>query len=155
MRFTKKDWNQTLWVKPTQLDKEKEWYHVDANGQILWRMAVDIAMKLQGKHKTSYCDFWDAGDFVVVTNVEKLAVTGYKMTQKEYHTYSGRKGNVKSSTLHVMMQHKPEQVLWLAVRGMLPKNKLRDKRMKRLKMFVWESHDYGQITMKSLQATSE
>ena len=150
MRFTKKNLNKTLWVKPDVLEKERVRYGVDANGKTLGRLAVDIARKLQGKNKAHYCDFWDTGDVVVVTNVEKVHTTGYKGTQKKYYRYSGWKGNVKSRTLQEMLEKDPAKVLWLAVRGMLPKNKLRKKRMKRLKLFVGTTHNYQSMDLKAL-----
>ncbi len=147
MRFTKTDLNRTLYVKPDVMEKERQWYFVDAAGQTLWRLAAEIAKKIQGKHKAHSCDFWDCGDFVVVTNVEQMKFTGYKLFNKMYHTYSGWKGNVKSKSLEEMMNSNPSKVLWLAVRGMLPKNKLRKKRMKRLKMFVGADHSYEKMTL--------
>jgi len=150
MRFTKTDLNKTLWVKPAQMDKERERYHSSAEGKTLWRLAVDIAMKLQGKNKAHYCDFWDAGDFVVITDAEKIGTTGYKDNQKIYYRYSGWKGNVKSRTLKEMREKDPTKILWFAVRGMLPKNKLRQKRMKRLKLFVGSAHKYANVEMKAL-----
>ena len=143
--LTKKDLNQTVYVKQEVLEKKRWWYTVDADGKNLGRLAVEIAKKLQGKDKAHYCDFWDTGAFVVVQNAEKITVTGYKLNQKNYFTYSGWKGNVKSRTLQEMLDKDPTKVLWLAVRGMLPKNKLRAKRMKRLKLFVGESTKYDNL----------
>lgn len=106
-------------------------------------MAVDIANKLSGKGKPYQCDFWDAGDFVVVENVDKLVYTGNnKALQKIYYSYSGYKGNVKSINLKDLMQKNPQKVLRLAVRGMLAKNKLRAPRMKRLKAVVGTTTKY-------------
>lgn len=136
MELTKTDLNKTLYVKPQWLERNRKWYKVDATGKTLGRIAVDIANKLQGKHKAHYTDFRDAGDFVVVENIDKIHVTGNKLEDKMYHTYSGYKGNVKSMTLKELMAKKPDKALWFAVRGMLPKNKLRDSRMKRLKISV-------------------
>lgn len=147
MRFTKTDLNKTLYVKPATIDAERKRYFIDAKGQTLGRLAAEIAKKIQGKHDPKYCDFRDCGDFVVVTNVDKMKFTGYKLFNKMYHTYSGWKGNVKSLSLEEMMARKPEKVLRLAVRGMLPKNKLRQRRMKRLKMFTGSEHKYSHITM--------
>jgi len=75
MRFTKNTLNTTLWVKPQHITREREWYHVDADGKTLGRLAVEIAKKLQGKHRSHYCDFFDVGDFVLVTNVDKIITT--------------------------------------------------------------------------------
>jgi len=136
MKFTKTDLNKTLWAKPNEMDKQRKRYKVDATGKTLGRLATDIAKKLLGKDKAYYCDFWDCGDFVVVENAEKIRVTGKKLDDKTYYTYSGYKGNVKSMSLKDMLKKKPHRVLEIAVRGMLTKNKLRDKRMKRLKVVV-------------------
>ena len=150
MRFTKTDLNKTLYVKHDIIEKERKRYFVDAAGMTLGRLAVEIAKKIQGKSKAHYWDFWDCGDFVVVTNVDKMKVTGYKLFNKMYHTYSGWKGNVKSKSLEEMMASTPDKVLWLAVRGMLPKNKLRQRRMKRLKMFVGADHKYTSMNLLPL-----
>ncbi len=143
MEFTRKDLNKTLWAKQEELVKHRKRYKVDATDKTLWRMAVDIANKLMGKWKAYYCDFWDAGDFVYVENVDKLKFTwNNKALQKMYYRYSGYKGNVKSINLKDLMKKNPEKVLWLAVRGMLPKNKLRNIRMKRLKLHKEPTNKY-------------
>lgn len=142
MEFTKTDLNKTLWVKPNEMDKQRKRYKVDATGKTLGRLATDIAKKLLGKDKAYYCDFWDCGDFVVVENIEKIRVTGKKMDEKIYYTYSGYKGNVKSMSFKEMIKKKPHRVMEIAVRGMLSKNKLRDKRMKRLKVVSWTTTTY-------------
>ena len=120
-------------MKQTDQEKNRVWYKVDAAGKTLWRLAVDISKKLIGKDKSYYSDFWDAGSFVVVENVDQIAVTGNKLQDKVYYSYSGYKGNLKSITLGELLKKNPTKALWYAVRGMLPKNKLRDARMKRLK----------------------
>lgn len=142
MEFTKKDLNKTLWVKPEEMDKQRKWYRVDASTKSLGRLATDIAKKLLWKDKAYYNDFWDAGDFVIVENVQLLKVTGKKLADKLYYSYSGYKGNLKKSTLGEVMEKDPTKALKLAVRGMLPKNKLRDQRIKRLKLVVWTSTRY-------------
>lgn len=146
MEFTQNDLNKTVWVKPGYLEKNRKRFQVDAEGKTLGRLAVEIANHLSWKNKAHSCDFWDAGDFVVVHNVEKIKTTGYKIFQKMYYRYSGRKGNLKSMTLEDMMKKHPDRVMLLAVRGMLPKNKLRDRRMKRLKVFTWTSEKYAHLT---------
>lgn len=150
MEFTKTDLNKTLWVKKTHQDKSRKWFKVDATGKTLGRLAVDIANKLQGKRKGYYSDFWDAGDFVLVENADKIVVTGNKLQDKKYYSYSGYKGNVKDITLGELLQKKPEKALWFAVRGMLPKNKLRDRRMKRLKLVVGTTEKYNNFKMINL-----
>ena len=89
---------------------------------------------LPSKDRAYYSDFWDAGSFVIVENVENIVATGKKLTDKVYYTYSGYKGNLKSITLGELLKKNPGKALWYAVRGMLPKNKLRDARIKRLKL---------------------
>jgi large subunit ribosomal protein L13 len=134
MQFTKKDLNKTIWVKQTDQEKNRMWYRVDATGITLGRLATDVAKKLMGKDKSYYSDFRDAGSFVIVENVDKIIVTGNKLKDEVYYTYSGYKGNVKSISLADLLLKNPSKALWYAVRGMLPKNKLRDCRMKRLKL---------------------
>ncbi len=121
-------------MKQTDQEKNRMWYRVDATGITLGRLATDVAKKLMGKDKSYYSDFRDAGSFVIVENVDKIIVTGNKLKDKVYYTYSGYKGNVKSISLADLLLKNPSKALWYAVRGMLPKNKLRDCRMKRLKL---------------------
>ncbi|MCF7834737.1 50S ribosomal protein L13 [Candidatus Gracilibacteria bacterium] len=142
MEFTKKDLNKTLRVKQEDQIKNRKRFRVDANGKTLGRLAVDIANKLSGKGNTYYSDFWDGGDFVLVENVDKISVTGKKLEEKVYYSYSGYKGNVKEITLKNLLIKNPSKALWFAVRGMLAKNKLRDSRMKRLKMVVGTTTKY-------------
>jgi large subunit ribosomal protein L13 len=143
MEFTKKDLNKTLWVKPSEMDAQRKWWKVDATGKTLGRLATDIAKKLLGKDKAYYCDFWDCGDFVIVENIQNITVTGAnKPLQKLYYSYSGYKGNLKSITFADLLKKNPERILKEAVRGMLAKNKLRDKRIKRLKLVVGTTEQY-------------
>ncbi|MDD3263128.1 MAG: 50S ribosomal protein L13 [Candidatus Absconditabacteria bacterium] len=142
MEFTKKDLNKTLWVKPAEMDGQRVWWKVDATGKTLGRLATDIAKKLLGKHKPYYCDFWDCGDYVVVENIENVSVSGGKELKKMYYDYSGYKGNLKTTKYIDIMKKNPERILKEAVRGMLSKNKLRDKRMKRLKLVVGTTTQY-------------
>jgi len=142
MEFTKKDLNKTLWVKPTEMDGQRKWWKVDASEKTLGRLACDIAKKLLGKDKAYYCDFWDCGDFVIVENMQNIKVTGGKELKKNYYTYSGYKGNLKTMTFTDVLKKNPERILKEAVRGMLAKNKLRDKRMKRLKIVLGTTSQY-------------
>ncbi|GHW02564.1 hypothetical protein AGMMS50249_3500 [candidate division SR1 bacterium] len=146
MEFTKKDLNKTLWVRQSDQENHRLRYKVDATGLTLGRLAVDIAKKLAGKDKSYYSDFWDAGSFVIVENVDKIAVTGKKLHDKVYYSYSGYKGNVKSITLGELLKKNPSKALRFAVRGMLAKNKLRDARMKRLKMEKTTTTKYDNFT---------
>ncbi|MDR2415542.1 MAG: 50S ribosomal protein L13 [Candidatus Peribacteria bacterium] len=146
MEFTSKNLNKTLWIKQTDQEKNRLRYKVDATGKTLGRLAVDIAKKLTGKDKAYYSDFWDAGSFVIVENADQIIVSGKKLTEKVYYSYSGYKGNLKSITLGELLKKNPPQALRYAVRGMLPKNKLRDARMKRLKIMKGTTTKYDTFT---------
>jgi len=142
MEFTKKDLNKTLRVKPADLEKDRKRWRIDASGKVLWRLAVDIAKLLLGKHKAYYSDHWDAGDFVIVENIDKVKVTGKKLQENLMYAYSGYKGNLKQITRELVMKKNPERLLTAVLRGMLAKNKLRDKRIKRVKFVVWTTTKY-------------
>jgi len=135
MEFTQNDLNKTLWVKRADQEKNRKWYKVDATWLTLWRLAVDIANKLAWKDNAYLSDFRDGWAYVVVENAGKFIVKwNNKLSQKTYYSYSGYKGNLKSITLGELIKKDPTKALWFAVRWMLPKNKLRDSRMKRLKL---------------------
>ena len=102
-------------------DVVRDWYHYDAEGVVLGRLAVEIAKKLMGKEKVSFTPHIDGGDYVVVTNIEKLVVTGNKMKDKLYYRHSGFPGGIKKRTLEEVLNVKPEDALMLAVKRMLPK----------------------------------
>lgn len=133
--------------KKTYLPKvdriERKWHLIDADGKVLGRLAVEIADILRGKKKVIYTNHIDCGDFVVVTNAGKLVLTGKKPEQKMYFTFSGYPGGAKLTPYGKMMEKSPEKVLMAAVKGMLPKNKLADKQLKRLKVFRDDKHDHG------------
>ena len=148
---TKKDLNRTLWVKKDVIDQDRKWLVIDAQGQTLGKLAVEIANKLMGKWKVHYNDFWDTGDFVIVENAKKIVLTGNKKDQKVYYRHSGHKGHLKTITFEKMMREKPEEVINLAVRWMLPKNKLRAVRMKRLKVFVWNTNKYDDLSPEKIE----
>ncbi len=134
MEFTKKDLNKTLRVKPADMEKNRKWRRIDATDKVLGRLAVDIAKLLLGKHKAYYADMRDAGDFVLVENIDKMKVTGKKLQTNVMYAYSGYKGNLKKTTREILMKKNPAKLLTAVVRGMISKNKLRDKRIKRLKL---------------------
>ena len=117
-------------------DVVREWHHYDAEGQILGRLAVEIAKKLMGKEKITFTPHVDGGDFVVVTNVEKIAVTGKKLTDKKYYNHSGFPGGIRERRLGEILEKKPEELLMLAVKRMLPKNKLGRQQLTRLRVFA-------------------
>ncbi len=150
MKTTKKNLNKTLWADPKELEKDREYYKIDADGEILGKIAVKAARYLMGKHKPYYSDAWDAGDFIIIENVEKVKVTGKKMDQKMYRTHSGYKWNMKEISMKNMMEKDPTRIIKRAVKGMLPKNKLRKKRLKRLKLFVGETDKYEYLSPEEL-----
>jgi len=121
---------------------EKQWYHIDANGKNLGRLATKITVILMGKNKPTYTAHQDMGDFVVVTNVEKIAVTGNKEVDKKYYRHSQYPSGLKVTSLREMRVKHPDQILSLAVKGMLPQNKLRDLRLKKLKIYTGDKHPH-------------
>ena len=132
---------------------ERGWVHVDATDQVLGRLAVSLATVLMGKHRPTYTRHVDTGDFVVVTNVEKLRVTGDKLNQKVYGHYSGYPGGLSKTLLAEMMKKKPDQVLRLAVRRMLPKGALGNSMLKKLKIYVGPDHPHAAQQPKELTVT--
>lgn len=122
---------------------ERKWYLVDAEGKSMGRLAADVAVLLNGKHKTTYTPHQDCGDFVIVTNVEKMVLTGKKLEQKYYRTHSGYPGGLKEVQYTRLMETKPDLAFRLAVRGMLPKNSIGRASLKRLKIFVGAEHTHA------------
>lgn len=123
-------------------DVIREWFHYDAEGVILGRLAVEISKKLMGKEKVSFTPHVDGGDYVVVTNIEKVATTGKKMKDKLYYRHSGFPGGISKRSLEEVIQIKPEDALMLAVKRMLPKNKLGRQQLTRLRLFVGNTHEH-------------
>ena len=125
-----------------QSDIKRFWHLVDLKNKILGRAASQIAQLLMGKNKVYYTPHLDCGDLVVAINAAKIRVTGKKRKQKMYYRHSGYPGGLKTLTFKQLMARDPRKVIILAVKNMLPKNKLRARRMKRLKVFVGEEHFY-------------
>lgn len=123
-------------------DIVKDWYLIDAEGQILGRLASEIARRLRGKHKPIYTPYVDAGDFVIVVNAGKVSLTGKKMSDKIYYHHSGYPGGLRETSAGKMLQDNPEKVLLFAVRGMLPKNSLGRKMLKKLKIYTGNDHPH-------------
>lgn len=121
----------------------RNWYEIDAEGKILGKLAAEIAVKLMGKHKVSYTPHVDGGDFVVVTNAEKIAVTGNKLLAKKYYRHSGYPGGLKTRSLEEMLAKQPTEVIRKAVERMLPKNKLGSQMIGRLKIYVGNEHTHA------------
>ena len=122
---------------------EKKWHHVNAEGKILGRLATEIAIRLRGKHKPSFSTFIDNGDFVVVTNADKIRLTGKKLEQKKYYHHSGYIGSLKETTAKELLVKHPTEILYKAVKGMLPKNKLGRQQLKKLKLFAGSEHTHA------------
>lgn len=121
---------------------KRKWYLVDAKDKILGRMASRIARILTGKDKVQYSPYVDCGDFVVVINADKFKVTGKKMEDKIYYHHSFYPGGLKAISLKALLQKSPKKALFHAVSGMLPKNKLRSRRLRRLKIYCVSEHPH-------------
>ncbi len=121
---------------------KREWFIIDAENVILGRMATEIARRLRGKHKPEFTPHVDTGDYIVVVNAEKLAVTGNKMKNKIYYKHTGYVGNLKSISLEKQLQKHPEKVIETAVKGMLPKNALGRTMYRKLKVYAGPNHPH-------------
>ena len=121
---------------------ERKWYLIDAEGKVLGRLASTIATVLRGKHKPTYTPHMDTGDFVIVTNAEKVVLTGKKLKQKVYYRHSGYPGGLKSIPAEKLQQKKPNDLVRLVVKGMLPKNSLGRTMIKKLKIYAGAKHPH-------------
>lgn len=121
---------------------ERKWYVVDAEGQVLGRLASRIASILMGKEKPWYTDFLETGDFIIVVNADKVKLTGKKWEKKNYYSHSGYPGGLKQITAKELRDKHPERLLKLAVKGMLPKNKLGRRMLKKLKVYAGSEHPH-------------
>ena len=129
---------KTYLAKPSEVTRS--WFIVDAKGKVLGRLATSIATVLRGKHKVSFTPHLDCGDGVIVINAKGIRVTGRKMQQKMYKTYSGYPSGLKETDLETMLGKKPTKVIRIAVKGMLPKNKIGRQMIKRLKVYADDKH---------------
>ena len=139
----------TASAKPAEV--ERDWYVVDADGKTLGRLATEVARRLRGKHKVTYTPHVDTGDYIVVVNAEKIAVTGNKLQQKTYHHHTGYIGNLKSITLDKLLDKKPELVIEKAVKGMLPKGPLGRDMFGKLKVYAGAEHPHAAQQPKALE----
>jgi large subunit ribosomal protein L13 len=121
---------------------DRKWYVVDADGKTLGRFASEIARLLRGKHKPTFCNFQDNGDFIVVVNAEKIHLTGKKWDDKKYYRHTGYIGGIKEQTAREVLTKKPEELIRMAVKGMLPKNKLGRQQLKKLKIYAGDQHPH-------------
>ena len=127
----------------TPSTRERNWLLVDANGQTLGRLATQIADALRGKRKPDYTPHIDVGDFVVVVNAQKISVTGKKREEKRYYRHSGYPGGLRSRTLDDMLERRPEEVVRLAVKGMLPRTRLGRAQLRKLKVYAGPDHPHA------------
>ena len=130
----------TYSAKPSEVTRE--WFVVDAEGKALGRLASEIASRLRGKHKPIYTPHIDTGDYIVVINAEKVAVTGKKFTDKVYYRHTGYIGNLKQITFDKLQAQRPEKIIELAVKGMLPKGPLGRDMYRKLKVYAGPEHNH-------------
>ena len=133
-------------MKTISMNKEtaqNDWYVIDAEGKTLGRMATEIAHRLRGKHKPEYTPHVDTGDYIIVVNAEKVHVTGNKATDKLYHHHTGFPGGLKTRTFNEMIEKAPEDVVKLAVKGMMPRNPLGRAMLRKLKVYTGAQHPHG------------
>jgi len=132
---------KTFVAKPESV--QRDWYVVDAEGKTLGRLASEIASRLRGKHKPEYTPHADAGDYIIVINAEKVTVTGRKTKDKMYYRHSEFPGGLKSMSFEKLIAHKPEMVIELAVKGMLPKGPLGRAMYRKLKVYAGADHNHA------------
>jgi len=140
---------KTYSAKPA--DVKRDWFVVDATDLTLGRLATEIARRLRGKHKPEYTPHVDTGDYIVVTNCEKITVTGNKAKAKMYYRYSGYVSGLKSMTFEKLIDHAPERVITLAVKGMLPRTPLGRDMMSKLKVYAGNAHPHAAQQPKELK----
>ncbi|WP_319380845.1 50S ribosomal protein L13 [Thiomicrorhabdus sp.] len=139
---------KTFVAKPAEI--KRDWYVVDAEGKTLGRLAAEIASRLRGKHKPEYTPHADCGDYIVVVNAEKIAVTGNKRKDKMYHHVTGYVGHLKSTNFEKLMDKAPNRPLEFAVKGMLPKGPLGRAMFKKLKVYAGTEHPHTAQQPKAL-----
>jgi len=132
-------------------DIVRDWYLIDAEGKVLGRLASKIARRLRGKHKPIYTPHVDTGDFIVVVNAGKVSLTGKKLTDKIYYHHTGYPGGIKSQAAGKLLKEKPERLLRMAVKGMLPKNSLGRQMLKKLKIYSGSEHPHEAQTPRLLE----
>jgi large subunit ribosomal protein L13 len=139
---------KTFSAKPETV--KRDWYVIDADNKVLGRLATEIARRLRGKHKPEYTPHVDTGDYIVVINAKKVAVTGNKETDKMYHHHTGYPGGLKSISLDKQRSKAPERIIEAAVRGMLPKNSLGRAMLRKLKVYAGPEHNHAAQQPKQL-----
>lgn len=140
---------KTFSAKPKEV--KRDWYLVDATDKVLGRLAAEVAHRLRGKHKPEYTPHVDTGDYIVVINAEKVAVTGNKANAKVYHRHTGYPGGIKSIVYKDMLERHPARVIEMAVKGMLPKNKLGRAMFAKLRVYAGGEHAHAAQQPKPLE----
>lgn len=131
---------KTFTAKPETV--KRDWYVVDASGKTLGRLASEVARRLRGKHKAEYTPHVDTGDYIIILNAEKVAVTGNKRNDKKYYRHTGYVGGIKEATFEEMIARSPERVIEIAVKGMLPKGPLGRAMYRKLKVYAGNEHNH-------------
>lgn len=144
--------NKTYSAKPSEVTRQ--WYIVDASGQTLGRLATVVATYLTGKHKPMFTTHIDCGDSIIVTHAAKIKVTGNKLVDKKYYRYSGFPGGIYETSLEDQLKKDPTKVITAAVKGMLPKNRLQDRRLERLMVYSTGTHPHAPQQPKPLPLSS-
>lgn len=130
---------------------DRKWYVVDAEDKILGRLATEIASRLRGKHKPTFSPFIDNGDFIIVTNADKISLTGSKWDNKKYYRHTGYMGGIKETTARELLEKHPTDLVMKAVKGMLPKNKLGRAQLKKLKIYAGAAHPHAAQQPEALE----
>ena len=132
---------KTFIAKPAEV--KRDWFVLDATGQVLGRLATEVARRLRGKHKPEYTPHTDTGDYIVVVNAEKIKVTGRKTTDKMYYRHTGYPGGIKETSFEKMIEKKPAKVIEIAVKGMLPRGPLGRQMYRKLKVYAGAEHKHS------------
>jgi large subunit ribosomal protein L13 len=142
----------TDFIKKSEI--QNNWYHIDATNAVVGRLAAEISKILRGKNKATFTPHMDDGDFVIVTNISKIKFTGNKFDDKKYYRHTGHPGGIKETTPKLLMQKKPEEILKLAVKRMLPGGPLAKKQLTKLKIYKEEGHPHSAQKIKEINFSS-
>ena len=142
----------TDFIKKNEI--QNNWYHIDATNAVVGRLAAEISKILRGKNKATFTPHMDDGDFVIVTNISKIKFTGDKLDDKKYYRHTGHPGGIKETTPKLLMQKKPEEILKLAVKRMLPGGPLAKKQLTKLKIYKDEGHPHSAQKIKEINFSS-
>jgi len=142
----------TDFIKKSEI--QNNWYHIDATNAVVGRLAAEISKILRGKNKVTFTPHMDDGDFVIVTNISKIKFTGNKFDDKKYYRHTGHPGGIKETTPKLLMQKKPEEILKLAVKRMLPGGPLAKKQLTKLKIYKDEGHPHSAQKIKEINFSS-